>query len=380
MTEKILNIALLELDKMYGANIPKEFEARFAEEAEIYREHKRALSFEYRLGLIRKALKKEGYRSYPSASYGSTLISYLLGVCDNNPLPTHYYCKTCKRVELIFKNTAVEWDYSEKACPCGGILTPVGFDIPKETHKYFLNDPCTTLFVCESGVKSAKELIKSNFKEYFVVEEPNKHTGKPVLVMLEDGEEQIVSEESCLYESRMHITIHGKGELDRLCDLEREYGAARLLDQVYLSYVRKSKTVKALEENGLKIPEFTTKSEYLKICAMAHGTGTWYEVKGKYSIPLMDTPAFRDDVFTMLVNVGLESDRANVITRRARTGWYAANGGISKDDVEDLEKLNLPSWFIKYIEGVSYQMAKAQGVELAKIDLSLAWYAHLQDK
>ena len=380
MTEKILNIALLELDKMYGASIPKEFEARFAEEAEIYREHKKALSFEYRLGLIRKALKKEGYRSYPSASYGSTLISYLLGVCDNNPLPTHYYCSTCKRVELISDSALPEWDYSEKACPCGGILTPMGFDIPKETHKYFLNDPCTTLFVCKGGVKLAKELIKSNFKEYFVVEEPNKHSGKPVLVMLEDGEEQIVSEENCLYESRMHITVHDKDELDMLCDLEREYGAARLLDQGYLSYVRKSKTVKALEENGLKIPEFTTKSEYLKICAMAHGTGTWHEARGKYSIPLCDVPAFRDDVFSMLVKAGLDSHRAYTITRRVRTGWYVTKGEIFQDDLEDLEKLNLPTWFIKYIEGVSYQMAKAQGVELAKIDLSLAWYAHLQDK
>lgn len=372
MTEKILNIAFDKLEKMYGEN--SNIKERFFEEADIFRNYQTALDFEYRLGLIRESLKKEGYYSYAATTYGSTLISYLLGVSDNNPLPVHFYCPTCKRVEFIEGGHRTEWDFEEKACPCGGVLTPCGFDIPSETHKYFLRKPSTTLFVGEAGCRRAVEIIKECCKNYFLVEESNRFSHKPVITMLQNGE-KTNSEEQFLYESHMHISLHDKKELDELCDLERKYGKARLLDDGYLKYTKEGKAIKGLEKNGYKIPSFATKGEFLKICAIAHSTGEWYEKNGQYKIPLKDVPVFGEDIFYMLIDkLGVEKHIAYTISRRVRMGYYERTEKIPSLDMEILSSRHFPNWFMPYIKNVVYQISKAQGIELTKLELQRAWY------
>lgn len=63
---------------------------------------------------------------------GSTLIAYLLGISDINPLPAHHRCPECKHTE--FAEAISGFDLPKKTCPhCGALMLGDGHNIPFET-------------------------------------------------------------------------------------------------------------------------------------------------------------------------------------------------------------------------------------------------------
>jgi len=63
---------------------------------------------------------------------GSTLVSYLLGATDVNPLPAHYHCTCCNYTEFSEKESG--YDLPKKLCPhCNKPMKADGHNIPYET-------------------------------------------------------------------------------------------------------------------------------------------------------------------------------------------------------------------------------------------------------
>ena len=54
--------------------------------------------------LVIKYAHDNGQPTCSRAAIGSSLVAFLLGITDINPLPPHYYCKNCKRTEFILDN------------------------------------------------------------------------------------------------------------------------------------------------------------------------------------------------------------------------------------------------------------------------------------
>lgn len=72
---------------------------------------------------------KLGYIVGSRGSAGSMIVSYLMGISENNPLSAHYYCKDCRHVEFV-DTDLVGLDLEDKICPeCGCLMEGDGLDI-----------------------------------------------------------------------------------------------------------------------------------------------------------------------------------------------------------------------------------------------------------
>ncbi len=84
--------------------------------------------------LISTEMVKESLRfGYPigsRGSVGSSLIAFLLGITEVNPLAPHYFCKHCGYVEFSENLNLCGFDLEKKSCPrCGKILSSDGHNI-----------------------------------------------------------------------------------------------------------------------------------------------------------------------------------------------------------------------------------------------------------
>ena len=58
------------------------------------------------------------------------LLAYVMGISEVNPLPPHYQCDTCKKVEFCGdENVVCGFDLPVKQCICGSALKGNGFGI-----------------------------------------------------------------------------------------------------------------------------------------------------------------------------------------------------------------------------------------------------------
>ena len=123
---------------IYGNKLPKEVESRI--KLELYGQdslkNKGIIGSNYEvIYLISKKLvdysKKLGYQVMPRGGVGSSLVAYLLGITDINPLPVHYYCKNCHEFYIIDEDKYKTFhDIPDRICKCGKTLLKAGYSIP----------------------------------------------------------------------------------------------------------------------------------------------------------------------------------------------------------------------------------------------------------
>lgn len=69
----------------------------------------------------------------------SSFLAYCLGITDINPLPPHYYCPKCHKIEWV-KGVSSGADLPDTGCSCGEIIHGDGMNIPHETFFGFKGD------------------------------------------------------------------------------------------------------------------------------------------------------------------------------------------------------------------------------------------------
>jgi len=91
-----------------------------------------AFSMYYLCHKLVKHLHTQGGMTGTRGTIGSTLIAYLLGISDINPLPAHHRCFNCGHTE--FTDAVSGYDLPKKVCPvCGATMLGDGHNIPFET-------------------------------------------------------------------------------------------------------------------------------------------------------------------------------------------------------------------------------------------------------
>ncbi len=121
-------------EKLYGNPVPEEVRARIDAELERILPQRAASQF-LAVKALADASREAGWPVGARAGVGASMIAYLLGVTETDPLPPHYRCARGHYTEFVSCGArGCGVDLPEKACPvCGEPLIRDGFNIPYET-------------------------------------------------------------------------------------------------------------------------------------------------------------------------------------------------------------------------------------------------------
>ena len=124
--------------ELYGENVPELINTRIEQELKGIIKG----GFDVIYLIAEKLVKKsndDGYFVGSRGSVGSSIVAFLMGISEVNPLPAHYLCPNCKKVILELKGKDLNIDYPsgydlpDKICECGTKLLKDGQDIPFST-------------------------------------------------------------------------------------------------------------------------------------------------------------------------------------------------------------------------------------------------------
>ena len=329
---------------------------RFLSEKRFLADYGVAEYFDELAGICRESIEKYNEKLIAKNTVSCCLTAYLLGASEINPLPTHYYCPKCKRVEWLdnLDNDKSLFDMRHtRTCECGAEMQIDGYDIPWETYLPYAQRLKT------------KDPVPENYKDLFEAL-TKKHFQWSLL-----GAAQAVN-------LLGQATGVAPDEID-LNDREVKY---RLLGGDFSCMHPK---LAEFLKQSYAVVKPCSYAELLKLIGgLAHGTGTWKnnaeDLLKNGKCRLADIPATRDEVFLMIRDAMQEQGvydtgfAYDVAAEKARKGYYAEHGmdGYTIDTLKNL--LGFDDWFASYLLGVRYMSTKALSVlELWHI-IVLTWY------
>ena len=373
---------------------------------------------------IAEYVKRRGYRITTRGTTGSSLVAYLLGISNVNPLPPHYTCKSCHFTDFIDYNLLYPkegYDYPKRLCPaCGMIMDSYGADIPleiifeKNSFKpdIFLNVPSSihkdiinyikTLYCDEYQFVRAGTSIQKKDGSFF----KGVHPGRVYLVnnnvILSDYTQLRDCAADDIFQMPItdtdyhdldkmvkldHITILSFPYLDVLCDLERITGVnldgIDLSDRKILTLIRREyfsfvpdfysyqKSNKIVKEVIDEVDPISF-SDIVLILGLLSGVNTWFN-NGEKSVNMGIKSecliSCRDDIFQELNCLGVDSQKAIAIMKRITQGK-----GLSDAEESIMKKAGVSSWYIDSCRKIKYLFPKAQLVEYAIMYCRLAYY------
>ena len=124
--EVIAQISTTQAEEIYGVPLHEIISECLNRELDAIKQHHHETYF-YIAEQFAEKTRKDGYIISLDKNWGASLVAYLLGITDINPLPLHYVCGNCRYTE--FTHTC-----DDKRCPeCGLELFVDGYDLALET-------------------------------------------------------------------------------------------------------------------------------------------------------------------------------------------------------------------------------------------------------
>ena len=349
--EETWDKAYKRIFELYGENPNLNIVNRFLSEKAALAHFGVVEYFEELAGICQESIEKYNEKLVVKNTVCSCFTAYLLGASEINPLPPHYYCETCKRVEWIDEDDCVFDMRGTRTCECGAIMRADGYNLPYETYIPYAQKLKTKDPVPENYKDLFEALTKKHF-QYSLL-------GAAQAVNLLGEATGVRHEEIDLSDREVKYRLLGG---DFSCMHPK---LAEFLKQAY----------------AVVQPCCYSYAELLKLIGLAKGTGTWKHnaeelLNGKCR--LADIPATRDEVFMLIrdamrehgvYDTGFPYDVAN----KARNGYYFEHG-IDEYTVETLKALGFGDWFASYLLGVRYMSTKALSVMELKHIILLTWY------
>jgi len=136
--EEITNLTWKRAEEIYGKNLDPVIKKRIEIELEAIVKNNFSSLYSIAKKMIDKSLEK-GFIVGSRGSVGSSLVAFLCGISEVNPLPAHYLCNSCKYIEFMQNDSSIiGLDLEQKKCPqCGNLLSRDGFNIPFESFVGF---------------------------------------------------------------------------------------------------------------------------------------------------------------------------------------------------------------------------------------------------
>ena len=351
------NKAEKRLYELYGDDLDINILSRFYTEKQAFEgvcAASVAQYFEELAEICRESIEKYNEKLISKNTVSCCLTAYLLSASEINPLPTHYYCTKCKRVEWVeddLRNDKCLFDMRHtRTCKCGAEMRIDGYDIPWETYLPYAQRLKT------------KDPVPENYKDLFEAL-TKKHFQWSLL-----GAAQAVN-------LLGQATGVAPDEID-LNDREIKYrllgGDFSCVDPKLAEFLKQAYTV----------VQPCSYAELLKLIGMAHGTLTWRnnaeELLLNGECKLSDIPATRDDVYKSICDAMRKQNITDTgfafdVTEKTRHGVYRENG-MDGYTIATLKNLGFDDWFASYLLGVRYMSTKALSVMELKHIILFTWY------
>ena len=132
--EELKRLVVEALRRTYGEEPPALVSERVNAELNMILDHDYDVIYLAAQKLVQGSLE-HGYLVGTRGSVGSSLVAFLAGVTEVNPLPSHYRCPKCKHADFdVVPQYGCGADLPDAVCPvCGTAYEKDGFNIPFET-------------------------------------------------------------------------------------------------------------------------------------------------------------------------------------------------------------------------------------------------------
>ncbi len=377
MKKELWKKAFDAMHERYGNPAPIEIMNRIlTEQAEM--QHTDMIVYFDLLSTLAREAKKRNEHILVRGGAGASLIAYLLGATEINPLKPHYHCPDCGTV--VFDNHSSDgWDLPHKQCSCGKPMISDGHNIPFETYRHVVHrNTSFDVSMSPNFLQAAKSIIKDYFKDCDVN-------------ATEREQNRIITYTVTSDKSVCAFTFLADTEFEKYQALE--HATATVFERVNFSQNEVLTEFRRGNTDG--IPEFRTSfykdmveevspesfHDLIQIAGLSHGTGVWFDNAKELinqGIPVRNVIAYRDDVFNHIEKHMLHKGIANTgyaykITEDTRRGIYA-RGGVSDEMRKQLKHIEIEDWFIDSIGKIQYLFPKAHGVTYVKLAATLMWY------
>lgn len=384
----------------YGEQMPVEVLNRYLSESYELRNTDWILFFDL-LGQIAAQAKARREHVLVRGTLGASLTAYVLGTTEVNPLPPHWYCPRCKKIEFA-EGASCGWDLPAKFCSCGVPFLRDGHDLPFESVRNGFSAPYVphvNLSIPQSIRQTVRESILSYFTEGTVVvltekDRPQLETYvllKEKTAEFTNGQELPRGEFYDRLRRFPSITVLTDEALDAYRRLEEQTGVP--FDDVPFAAAEVLEAFQREDTQG--IPEFRTDffkdmtdvaapasfHDLIQMTGLAHGTGVWTDNAEKWireGMPVGRVITYREDVFRYVQERMTAKNLPNTgfayqVMMDTCRGVYA-KGGMSELLLHTLSEIGAEAWFIESIEKIGYAFPKAHAILYVKYAAILMWY------
>lgn len=395
MDNEIIKKAEQKLGELYGEHPPVSIMNRFRTE-EIMLKNQKMLRW---MGFVSKLyecfFEEDAFFIIRGAQMGASYIAWLLGGTNVNPLPAHYYCHNCKKIEFI-KNVKCGLDAPDKRCSCGKLYEKDGFGIDA-IHMYPLTGGSEIYTSCNTMEKVKRCFYEcfgkySEIREVRIRDEEAEHSCNVMrYILLPDEMVSQYPDEIITIDPEAYYRSFSK--LEKLLvveNTEEEISFKDLADTKftpeeicnYAKYAAQQGVFqdafgeKDLNETiaNLANPDF---SDLLAAYGLLHGTGVWSDNGDRLiaqGIQISDLITNREDVYAYLYSklngkcCDNPSGQVYEIKENVRKGKYAA--GRMPEDVEQLLLENgVPEWYVDSMKKIRYLFPKTHLIPYLKKDI-----------
>lgn len=401
MKNEIINIAKNKMKEMYGDNPPVWIVNRFKIE-ELMLDGQETLLWMGFFGKLQEEFSaKDLYFEIRGAQMGASLIAWLLGGTKVNPLPAHYYCPLCKKIEFDLREKC-GIDLPDKKCSCGNDYNKDGFGV--DAINMYPFGRWNEIYVSNEGTELAKKCMHEYFKGYGEIRE-FRFTGDEEIgdsfakrfkvtkwgIFSKDMVKKYLDDVIVVSPEEFFGLSDEISVLSVIENIEEQTCRQDLLNIEFTAQTLKAYFAYAIENgkfdgydgnmnldkvlSDIEDPKFY---DLLALYGFVHSTGAWKgnaEVLYDKGIPLNELISCREDVYAYLydkLNGRCCENPSGVvyeIKESVRKGKYSNNRMP-----EEIEKLLLecevPKWYIESMKKILYLFPKTYLITLLMRDIS----------
>lgn len=327
---------------IYGKPLPQEIQERLNIEVNSIIENRLDVLYMITSKLVEKS-QEYGYLTGYMGCIGSSLVAYLLGITECNPLP-----KKCGGFNIPFETFAgVNFNkYLD-------INLNIATDIYKKICKY-LDQLLKEHKICTNygGIKVINGIY--SFKRNIA-----KMTGEQI------GNIVLLSDDNQVYLKKLYdlTNINPKAiNLNNVCMSDFTIASKICFD-------KETEIIKKI----IQKTQVNTFDDLIRVLNLNYGTGTWQDnaetIISNGEANLSQVITSRDDIMIYLMEKGIDRITAYNIMENVRKGK-----GLTEDMTNLMIKHDIPYWYISSCNKIKYLFPKAHAISYLLCFSRLAWY------